>query len=96
MLALHPCACRAQAAHFQAGRCLYAGHAYLAAHKPREANAVFGRARERAVVAIDRWRECEHPDAAALAELEAMPEQVEVSTQVEFMGLGKRIYTNGL
>lgn len=79
-----------QAAHSQAGRCLYAGHAYLAAHKPREANAVFGRARERAAGAVERWRECEHPDAAALADLEAMPEQVEVSIQVELLGKGQR------
>ncbi len=79
-----------QAAQFQAGRCLYAGHAYLAAHKPREANAVFGRARERAAGAVERWRECEHPDAEALADLEAMPEQVEVSIQVELLGKGQR------
>ena len=78
--------CFLQAAQSQAGRCLYAGHAYLAAHKPREANAVFGRARERAAVAVERWRECEHPDPAALADLEAMPEQVEVSIQVEVWG----------
>ncbi len=82
--------CFLQAAQSQAGRCLYAGHAYLAAHKPREANAVFGRARERAAVAVERWRECEHPDAAALADLEAMPEQVEVSIQVEVLGKGQR------
>lgn len=69
---------RLQVAQFQTGRCLYAGHAYLAQHKPREASAVFGRARERAAAAIERWRECEHPDAAALAELEAVDVQVEV------------------
>ena len=67
-----------QGAQFQTGRCLYAGHAYLAQHKPREASAVFGRARERAAAAIERWRECEHPDAAALAELDAVDAQVEV------------------
>ena len=69
---------QAQGAQCQTGRCLYAGHAYLAQHKPREASAVFGRARERAAAAIERWRECEHADAAALAELEAVSVQVEV------------------
>ncbi len=67
-----------QTAQYQAGQCLYAGHAYLASRKPREANAVFGRARVRAAAAVEQWRECEHPDAAALAELEAVDGQVEV------------------
>ena len=66
-----------QGAQFQTGRCLFAGHAYLAQQKPREASAVFGRARERAAAATERWRECEHPDAAALAELEAVNVQTE-------------------
>ena len=67
-----------QGAQFQTGRCMYAGHAYLAQHKPREASAVFGRARERAAAASERWRECEHPDAAALTELQAVNVQTEV------------------
>ncbi|KAK9825392.1 hypothetical protein WJX81_008451 [Elliptochloris bilobata] len=69
--------CAAKAAQFQAGRCLFAGHAYLAQRKPREASAIFGRARKRAATAIERWRECERPDQAALAELEAVDAQVE-------------------
>ena len=55
-----------------AGRAYAAGHAFLAARKPAEAMALFGRAGERVEAAIDAHAECARPDAAAVAGLEAL------------------------
>lgn len=55
-----------------AGRAYAAGHAFLAARKPAEAMALFGRAGERAAAAVDAHAECARPDAAAVAGLGAL------------------------
>ena len=55
-----------------AGRAYAAGHAFLAARKPVEAMALFGRAGERAGAAVDAHADCARPDPAAVAGLERL------------------------
>jgi trimeric autotransporter adhesin len=62
----------AAAAGAAAGRAYAAGHAFLAARKPADAFALFGRAVDRADAAVDAHAECARPDAGATAALDAL------------------------
>ncbi|KAK9814357.1 hypothetical protein WJX72_004470 [[Myrmecia] bisecta] len=67
--------CAAQAAQFQAARCLYVAHSFLAAEKYLEAYALCQRAMERAEGAAKKHQECAKADQAALDDLEALRSQ---------------------
>jgi hypothetical protein len=67
--------CAAKVAHFQAARCLYVGHTYLAGAGWSSAAALFCRAGQRCAQAEARYAECAAPDAAGRAHLGALAQQ---------------------
>ena len=68
-----------QRATMAAVRCFYVARSYLAAGKAVEAAGLFQRATERVFQAEEAWDDLEHPDAAALKDLEALKEQAVVT-----------------
>ncbi|GAB4820832.1 hypothetical protein N2152v2_007878 [Parachlorella kessleri] len=82
-------ACAAQAAQYQAARCLYVAHSYLAAGgKAAEAAALFQRAQERCRQARDKYEECAKPDAEGVAEVAALAQQAAAWRSVALADLG--------
>lgn len=59
-------------------RGFYVARSYMATGKAVEAAGLFQRATERVAQAEQAWDDLEHPDAAALRDLEALQEQAVV------------------
>ena len=68
-----------QRATMAAVRCFYVARSYLAAGKAVEAAGLFQRTTERVSQAEEAWDDLEHPDTAALEDLEALKEQAVVT-----------------
>ncbi|KAL4457792.1 hypothetical protein ABPG75_012657 [Micractinium tetrahymenae] len=66
--------CAAKQAHYQAARCLYVAHSYLAADKLAEAAGLFDRTLKRCKQAASKYEDCAKPDPAAAADLDRLRE----------------------
>lgn len=67
--------CAAKISHFQAARCLYAGHSYLAERQFAEAAALFERVVGRCAEASRKYDECSKPDLKSKAHLALLTEE---------------------